>query len=356
MTLLLSNEEVADLLTMPACLDAMERAYRELGENRGVNGVRSEMLTPTGRPDGLYALLTMGAVIPAFEIGAVRINSDVLTWTRTETGLRRVKVPGPDGRYCGLVLMFSSITGEPLAIFPDGVMQRMRVGAVSGLGAKYLAREDARTVGLIGTGWQAGAQAMAICAVRAIERIACYSPAPERCRRFAEEMTEALGVPVTPAASAREAVRGADVVMSATNSMQPILMADWIEPGMHVTSLKRLEMDPAVAARADVAFTHVQDAQSYTVRAAGADLARDTDAQRDRLNDATGLAKMPKLTDLLLEKAPGRRSERDITLFLNYAGLGYQFAAAGYAVLQQARARKVGRDLPSDWFTGAVPS
>lgn len=356
MTLLLSNEEVDELLTMPACLAAVEDAYRELGHGRGINGVRSEMLTPTDREDALYALLTMGAVIPKFEIGAVRINSDILSWPRTETGLRRVKVPGPDGRYCGLVLMFSTTTGEPLAIFPDGVVQRMRVGAVSGLGAKYLARDDAKIVGLIGTGWQAGAQAMAICAVRPVEKIICYSTNAERCRAFAEEMSEKLGVEMVPASHAREAARGADVVMCATNSMQPILMADWIEPGMHVTSLKRLEMDPAVAKRATVAFTHVQDAQSYTVRAAGADLARDTDAQRDRLNEATGLAKMPTLTDLLLKKAPGRQSRQDVTLFLNYAGLGYQFAATGYAVLEQARNRGVGRDIPTDWFTGAVPS
>jgi ornithine cyclodeaminase/alanine dehydrogenase-like protein (mu-crystallin family) len=356
MTLLLSNDEVDDLLTMPACLSAMEEAYRELGHGRGANGVRSEILAPTDRDDGLYALLTMGAVIPKFEVGAVRINSDILSWPRTDSGLRRVKVPGPDGRYCGLVLMFSTTTGEPLAIFPDGVVQRMRVGGVSGLAAKYLARDDAQTVGLIGTGWQAGAQAMAICAVRAIKRINCYSTNAERCRAFAQELTEKLGVEVVPAGSARDAARGADVVMCATNSMQPIMMADWVEPGMHVTSLTRLEMDPGVASRATVAFTHVQDAQSYTVRAAGADLARDTDAQRDRLNEATGLAKMPTLTDLLLRKAPGRQSPQDVTLFLNYAGLGYQFAATGYAVIQQARARGVGREIPTDWFTGAVPS
>ena len=86
MTLLLSNEEVEDLLTMPACLSAMEEAYRDLGQGLGVNGVRSEMLAPTERDDGLYALLTMGAVIPRFKVGAVRINSDILSWPRTDSG------------------------------------------------------------------------------------------------------------------------------------------------------------------------------------------------------------------------------------------------------------------------------
>lgn len=356
MTLLLSNEDVESLLTMPRCLEAMEEACRELGEGRGANGIRSEILAPTERNDGLYSLLNMSGVIPKFGVGAVRINSDILTWPRDASGLKRVKAPTPDGRYTGLVLMFSTITGEPLAIFPDGVVQRMRVGGVTGLGVKYLARQNAKTVALLGTGWQAGAQAMAACAVRPIERITCYSPRPENRRAFAKEMSTLLGIDVTAADSARDAVRGADVIMCASNSMQPILSADWIEPGMHVSSLKRLELDASVVARADVAFTHVQDARSVTTRTAGADLARDTDEQREKLVETVGVASMPTLTDLLLKKAPGRRSDRDITVFLNYAGLGYQFAATGYAILTQARARGVGHELPTDWFTGTVPS
>jgi ornithine cyclodeaminase/alanine dehydrogenase-like protein (mu-crystallin family) len=67
-------------------------------------------------------------------------------------------------------------------------------------------------------------------------------------------------------------------------------------------------------------------------------------------------ATLPSLAELLLKKRPGRRGPRDVTLFLNYAGMGYQFAATGHAVLRQARARGVGRELPSDWFTGTVPS
>ena len=356
MTLLLSNEEVTDLLTMPLCLDAMEQACREVGQGHAANGMRSELLAPTERDDGLYSLLTMSGVIPKFEIGAVRINSDILTWPQSATGLKRVKAPTPDGRYTGLVMLFSTMSGEPLAIFPDGVVQRMRVGAVCGLGAKYLARDDARTVGLIGTGWQAGAQAMAICAVRDIRKITCYSPTYERCRAFADEMSRQLGVEVVAATSARQAMGGADVVMCATNSMQPVMEPDWVEPGMHISSLKRLEIDTAVAARAQVVFTHVQDALSFTLRTTGADLARDTDAKKDKQFHELKQSTLPTLADLLLHKAAGRQTARDVTVFLNYAGMGYQFAATGYAVLQQARTRGMGRDLPTDWFTGTVPS
>src|SRR3954467_13332488 len=104
MTLLLSNEDVEAALDMPACLEAMESAYRDLGLREGANGVRSEILTPTLRDDALYSLLTMSGVVPCFGIGAVRIDSDLLTWPVSAAGARRVKVPAaPGGRYTGLV-------------------------------------------------------------------------------------------------------------------------------------------------------------------------------------------------------------------------------------------------------------
>ena len=200
--LLLSNDDIEAVLDVKSCIEAMEDAYRELGENRGASGVRSEILTPTARDDGLYSLLTMSGVAPKFGIGAVRINSDILTWPRTPAGIKRVKVPAAPGeRYVGLVLLFSVETGEPLAIYPDGVVQRMRVAATCGLAAQYLAREDARVAGLLGTGWQAGGQAAAIAAVRPIERIRCYSPDPARRQAFAGETAKRLGIEVVAVAT-----------------------------------------------------------------------------------------------------------------------------------------------------------
>ena len=86
MTLLLSNEDVEAALQMPDCLDALEIAYRDLGSRQGGNGLRSEVLTPTVRDDALYSLLTMSGVVPRFGIGAVRINSDILTWPVSPVG------------------------------------------------------------------------------------------------------------------------------------------------------------------------------------------------------------------------------------------------------------------------------
>jgi ornithine cyclodeaminase/alanine dehydrogenase-like protein (mu-crystallin family) len=357
MTLLLSNEDVEAALSMADCLEAMEIAYRDLGLMQGANGVRSEVLTPTVRDDALYALLTMSGVVPRFGIGAVRINSDILTWPISSAGLRRVKVPAaPNNRYVGLVLLFSTHSGEPLAVYPDGVVQRMRAGATCGLAAKYLARAEARCVALLGTGWQAGAQIMAICAVRNIERVRCYSPRRERREAFAQDMRARLGIEVVPVAGAREAVSGADIVMCATNSMEPVFAPEWLEPGMHVSSLKRLELDASVAAAADVVFVHVRDAEAKVIRTAGADLARETEQQKAVLSNKIEQSIRPELSDLLLGRAPGRKSDRETTLFLNYTGLGYQFAATGQVIYTKARERGLGRELDTDALTSALPS
>src|SRR5262245_61285719 len=355
--LLLSNDDVEAVLDVKGCIEAMEDAYRELGQHRGASGVRSEILAPTMRDDGLYSLLTMSGVAPKLDIGAVRINSDILTWPRTSAGRKRVKIPAaPGGRYVGLVLLFSVETGEPLAIYPDGVGQRMRVAATSGLAAQYLARKDARVVGLLGAGWQAGGQVAAIAAVRPIERIRCYSPDGARCQAFARETAQRLGIDIIAVATARDAVEGADVVMCATSSMLPVLSAEWIKPGMHISSLKRLELDASAAAAADVVVTHVREVAAQILRTAGADLARETEIEKAALSRALQQDNLPDLADLVLKRTPGRRSERDTTLFLNYTGLGYQFAITGHLVWRRAKERGLGRELDTNWFTSAVPS
>lgn len=147
MTILLSNDDVEALLPMSECIAVLEDMYRELALGRAVNALRSDAVGATSHPDAVYSLKLMGGVVPSLGVGAVRLNSDIIQFGAA----RQVKLPlAPGARYTGLVLLFSTDTGEPLAIFPDGVLQRMRVGAASALGVKYLARPDARTVGLIG--------------------------------------------------------------------------------------------------------------------------------------------------------------------------------------------------------------
>jgi len=174
-TLILSNDDVERLLTMPDCIEALEEAYVEMAEGRGISRQRSDCITPTSySEDAIYGLKSMDGVVPKLGVGAIRINSDIVTNPMIGNTRRRVKIPAaPNNRYVGLVLLFSTHNGEPLAIFPDGVLQRMRVGATNGLGVKYMARKDASTIGLLGSGWQAETQLTAACAVRKITSVKC---------------------------------------------------------------------------------------------------------------------------------------------------------------------------------------
>jgi len=355
MTLILSNDDVGKLLTMRDCIDVLEDAYVEFAEGRGVSRPRSDCFTPTARPDALYSLKSMDGAIPKLGVGAVRINSDILTWPKKGNNIRREKVPAaPGARYVGLVLLFSTENGEPLAIFPDGVMQRMRVGAANGLGAKYLARRDTRRVGILGSGWQAGAQLMAACAVRAIDSIRCFSPNAANREAFAREMTGVLGVPAMAVAQPEEAIAGADIVMCATNTLDAVFFERWIEPGMHLSSIKVPEIEPGAVKRADRVAIHVHETSPLHVATKDLVLPERAEGRGWAAGEAIDFDTLPTLPDLITGRAAGRRSDREVTCFINNIGLGYQFAAAGALLYAKAKGSGLGHDLPTDWFTEDV--
>jgi ornithine cyclodeaminase/alanine dehydrogenase-like protein (mu-crystallin family) len=353
--LILSNDDVEKLLTMPECIAVMEEAYVELAEGRGVNRTRSDCITPTSRPDAIYGLKSMDGVIPKLGIGAIRINSDIVTFPKKGNNIRREKVAAaPGARYTGLVLLFSTETSEPLAIMPDGVMQRMRVGAANGLGAKYLARKDAQSVGILGTGWQAGAQLMAACAVRDIKSIRCFSPNQDHCNAFATEMSGKLGVEVAPVAQPEDAIDGADIVMCATNSLDNIFFERWMMPGVHLTSIKQPEIEVKALKRADRIALHYHEESPIHVSTKDLALAKTANEQSWSMSKEIDFDKLPTLPDLIMGAAAGRQSDGEITCFLNNIGLGYQFAAAGSVVYRKAKETGLGHQLPTEWFTEDV--
>ena len=357
MTLILSNDDVEKLASIPECIDVLEEAYVELAEGRGVSRTRSDSFTATKRADALYSLKSMDGIAPKLGVGAVRINSDIVTWPSDGGVSRRVKVPSaPGNRYVGLVLLFSSETGEPLAIFPDGVLQRLRVGATNGLGVKYLARKNARRIGILGSGWQAGTQLMAACTVRDIETIHCFSPSKVNRESFSAEMSETLGVKVTPVASPEEAVNGADIVMCASNVLSPIFFAKWIKPGMHISSIKRPEVEAPAIKRADIVVLHSHDEKPIHVLASGIVVpeAHGSDGKGWNVAKEIDFKVLPTLPELIAGKVSGRSSEEQVTCFLNNIGLGYQFAACGALVYRKACEQKLGNELPTDWFTEDV--
>jgi alanine dehydrogenase len=348
MTLILSNQDAEELLPMGDCIAALEEAYRELAHERAVSAARSDAVTGTTHPDAVYSLKLMGGVIPSLGVAAMRLNSDIISFGEE----RQVKLPlAPGNRYTGLVILFSSHTGEPLAIFPDGVLQRMRVGAASALGVKYMARPDAATVGLIGAGWQAGGQVMAITAMRKIDAICCYSPTREKREAFCAEMSERTGVTVRPAATPEEAVRGAGIVLCATNATQHVFMEKWLEPGMHVGTIRGAELEPGAVRRADVIAIHDRSARAMTTTTRGVVMPKTRHAipgLEDRISAA------PTLGELIAGMAQGRRAADQTTCFLNLTGIGLQFAAVGAAFYRKAREAGRGHELPTEWFTEDV--
>lgn len=356
--LLLSNQDVDDLLTMDDCIAAFESTYRAAATGGVVNGRRSDMVTATRATDRLYALKMVGAVTPALGVGAVRVNSDVLSFPVTDGRARRVKVPAaPGGRWVGLVMLFDCETGEPLALLPDGVLQRIRVGATSGLAIRHLARPDARCLALLGSGWQAATQAIAAAAVRRLDEIRVFSPDPAHRAAFAETIARKLAIPVRPVATVEAAVADADLVLCATNSLRPVLPADLIAPGMHVGSIRDGEIGAEALARADTLIVHDRGnvGSDHLVTAAGVGHP-EAHAAGPRDATATRVAASPSLAELVAGRAVGRTSPEAVTCFLNHHGLGHQFAAAGAVLLAAARAAGRGRDLPTEWFTQDVHS
>lgn len=354
MTRIFSNEDVEKHLTMEDCLAAMEDGYAEIGEGRAAFRTSSNVVTPTIHEGGVYALKSMDGAVPKMGVAVIRLNSDVLTWATVAGSTRRVKKPAaPNNRWVGLVLMFSTHTGEPLAIFPDGIMQRMRVGATNGLGVKYMAREDARTVGLIGSGFQAGAQLMAVTKVRNIADVKVYSPNSANRENFAREWSDKLGIPVSPVTSAEAAVKDRDIVLCATSALDHVFYKKWLKPGMHLSTIKAHEIEPAAINACDLKAVHIHEEPVNVIRTKGVVLGEDKKGGIG-VPDDVDLRSMPSLPDLILGRWQKRSRPDQTSAFVNDNGIGTQFAMCGWALYKKAVAANAGRDLPTDWFTEDV--
>jgi len=170
MTLILSNEDVERVLTMQDSLKAMEITFTDYAAAKAVNRPRSHTYTPLDEDGKFYCFKSMDGAVARLGVHALRVTSDILADTVVQ-GTKRFEMLGLGAgkKRLGLVLLFSLRSADLLAIMQDDYLQRMRVGATSGLAAKSLSREDSQIVGMFGTGWQAGAQIMALCAVRNIK-------------------------------------------------------------------------------------------------------------------------------------------------------------------------------------------
>ena len=314
MALFLREEDVVRLLPMTEAIDVVEQAFNEQGLGTGVNlpreraqaeGVGITMMVAVLGGRGVAGFKTMGAGRP-------------------------------------LVLLYGGEPRRLLAVMEAANLGQIRTGAASGVATRHMARPDASTVGIVGTGFQARSQLAAVCAVRPIRAAVAYSRTRERLDEFCSTMSESLGIPVSPAASAEEAVRGSDVAIAITNvrTLEPVVMGDWLSPGMHVNaaganSLERRELDDAAIARC--AVIAADDVPQAMIECA--DLA---------MPIGSGLLDWSVVLDLgmvVAGQAPGRLSESDITLFESQ-GIALEDVAVAAHVLERAEAEGVGEALP----------
>lgn len=354
--LVLSNADVEQVLDMPSVMDALDQAYRDLADQRATNVPRVDSLSDhPEREDAVHAFKSMSSSYPRAGVAALRLNSDIIAWPRTaDGGIRRQKlaVSGEAGLYNGGVLLFSTITGELLAIMSDGVVQRMRVGATNGLALRHLARSDARTVALLGSGWQAGTQLSAVTEALSLDQVRVFSPTKENRERFVANAGPTVDVEVVAASSADEAVAGADVIMLSTNALTPVFQEQWLSPGLTVTTIRGPELPRAILRRFDRVVVH----QHELVRAFATEEARRRspefhDGEYGAPNaDAFDLSGSASLVDVLSDPSRGRASADETVAFHNFVGMGLQFAAVGALVLERARAAGLGHEIPTEWF------
>lgn len=359
--LFIHNEVVARVLSMKDCIEVQEAAFKALETGEAIHRPRIDMYTPAERTDGYYRWGTMEGWYD--DVFAIRMKSDVITWPEHPAGgWTEEKYCIRPGTFCGLIMLFSSRNGEPLAFINDGVLQHMRVGAGAGIGAKHLARTNAKSVGMLGSGGMARTFLRAFCEVRPITSCKVYSPGREHRESYAREMSAALGIEVTPVDSAREAVRGVDILSTATDSMSPTFEADWLEPGMHVAMLGPCEISTAAEARFDVKIRQglggLRLPESPRIRSgvghSPVAWIAGTDAQMTRLPKKTASSGFggdyPDFCDLVSRRAAGRTSDSEISFYHNMGNQGLQFASVGGLVLKKARELGLGRTVPGEWF------
>ncbi len=359
MTLILNNDEIDQILSMEVCLGALEKLYQEYGQGRTADIPRCDANVPSGSARGMYGLKTMSGCVPCFGKAAIRINSDTIHHPTIDGIPRRVKIPAASGKkWVGLVLLFDINNGEPVAIFPDGIIQRMRVGGTNGLAAKYLSRKDSKIMALIGSGWQAGSQAMAFCAVRNFEEIRVFSPNADHRKAFCKEMESKLRVKMIPVNSPEEAIRGADIIAAATSSMVPVLKEEWLRPGIHLSAIKKQEISWGVISQCDLFFLHTNrnfTQKNYLMESYKEPyLEAEEGWWSERMEEILLKRTIPDMGDLVTGKVPGRANPKQITGFLNNVGLGIQFAAVGSKVYEIALEKGLGREIPTDWFLETV--
>jgi alanine dehydrogenase len=317
-TLHINEAEVRQLLTMQMAMDAVEEISRKQADGRVVLHQRRRFELPAG--GGFFHYMA------AMDTEAGFIAMKQYTYVK---GALRFLVP-----------LYEISTGALLALIEADFMGQQRTGAASGVATKYLARENARTAAILGTGGQAKTQLEAVAAARKLDSVRVFGRDPERRASFCTEMSKRLGIPVQPTASATEAVRGAGIVNTATTSAKPVLDGHDIAEGAHINAIganhaHKRELDDTAISRADLIFV---DSIEQSKQEAG-DLIIPFQQHPEKWGA------VHELDQLIGRKAPGRASDKQITLFKSNGIASWDLAVAE-KVYALAKQKDLGRELP----------
>lgn len=347
MVMIIDEIEGRELITMHESIDLMEDVFREIGKGNGVNRPRLRYSCPTQDTDAKYFANIHAGALPKYGVAALRLNSRLAREKNDET--RRVEFQHPTRRYWGHFLIYSLETAELLGIIVDGTISPLRVAATSGAAVRRLAREGATVAGLFGTGHQAELHARALADVLPLQQLKVYSPSQTHRTEFARNFTRELQLPVIAATNQREVVRNSAVICCATNSSGPVFDSNDLEAGQTVVSIvnsdvvfERHEVDRGTITNSNIIV--VNDVESVHAN-----------HQKELLDPIeageTSWEKVMELGNLFNNPDTGRQSAKDIIYYKNNSGMAIQFAAMGKAVLDRAKEKGVGKELPGEWFS-----
>ncbi|MEW6129375.1 MAG: ornithine cyclodeaminase family protein [Acidobacteriota bacterium] len=313
--LLLREHHITELLDMQTALEAVESVLRNQAEGKATNRPRSRVAMPTSQ------LHVLSAGDRKQKIYGLK------TYTASRKGARF------------LVLLYESETGDLLAMMEADKLGQMRTGAASGVATKYLAREDADTVGIYGTGWQAESQLAAVCAVRKIKSVKAYSRKPENRRAFAEKMSAELGVEVIPVEKPADAALGQSIIITITSGREPVLLGEWLSEGAHINAagsnfLSKAEIDTEAVRRANLIA--VDSIEQSKIEAG--------DLLPAIERGVISWDAVTELGHLIAGHIKGRNDERDITLFKSN-GIALEDISTALRVYQLAKARGIGEEI-----------
>jgi alanine dehydrogenase len=317
MTLHISEAEVRQVLSMPLAVEAVEEISRKQATGEVVVHPRRRFELPGG---------AFFHYMAAADYTAGFVAMKQYTYVR--------------GKLRFLVPLYEMATGNLLALIEADYMGQLRTGAASGVATKYLARKDARVAAIIGTGGQARTQLEAVATVRKLESARAYGRDAARREKFCKEMSERVGIPVHPSSSAQEAVRGADIISTATTASQPVVRGADLSPGAHINAIganhaHKRELDDETVSSADVI---VVDSVEQSRQEAG-------DLIIAFHGDESCWTGVKKLSDIVAGKTSGRTSDGELTLFKSNGIASWDLAVA-MKVYALALEKKLGRELP----------